>query len=129
MFLFFFSSRSRHTICALVTGVQTCALPICLAPAKSIARTALMTQPDRRVHLYLGVRDEDHVHDEGPLHVLVPRHGTLRVDTRLSEPAGDPGRPRGTRVEVLCPDRADPRGGHVTFAGAEKRVGGGRGCV
>src|SRR3546814_3018042 len=25
---FFFSSRRRHTICALVTGVQTCALPI-----------------------------------------------------------------------------------------------------
>src|SRR3546814_1671670 len=29
--LFFFSSRRRHTRCALVTGVQTCALPICLA--------------------------------------------------------------------------------------------------
>src|SRR3546814_7854859 len=28
MFCFFFSSRRRHTICALVTGVQTCALPI-----------------------------------------------------------------------------------------------------
>src|SRR3546814_5793549 len=27
--LFFFSSRRRHTSCALVTGVQTCALPIC----------------------------------------------------------------------------------------------------
>src|SRR3546814_2143498 len=26
--LFFFSSRRRHTICSLVTGVQTCALPI-----------------------------------------------------------------------------------------------------
>src|SRR3546814_12345454 len=26
--MFFFSSRRRHTICALVTGVQTCALPI-----------------------------------------------------------------------------------------------------
>src|SRR3546814_10190913 len=25
----FFSSRRRHTICALVTVVQTCALPIC----------------------------------------------------------------------------------------------------
>src|SRR3546814_178374 len=25
---FFFSSRWRHSICALVTGVQTCALPI-----------------------------------------------------------------------------------------------------
>src|SRR3546814_10083269 len=29
---FFFSSRRRHTRCALVTGVQTCALPI--SPAK-----------------------------------------------------------------------------------------------
>src|SRR3546814_6394575 len=28
-FSFFFSSRRRHTRCALVTGVQTCALPIC----------------------------------------------------------------------------------------------------
>src|SRR3546814_7928794 len=28
--LFFFSSRRRHTTCALVTGVQTCALPIWL---------------------------------------------------------------------------------------------------
>src|SRR3546814_2833922 len=27
--MFLFSSRSRHTSCALVTGVQTCALPIC----------------------------------------------------------------------------------------------------
>src|SRR3546814_2552312 len=28
IFDFFFSSRRRHTRCALVTGVQTCALPI-----------------------------------------------------------------------------------------------------
>src|SRR3546814_8050058 len=28
MSFFFFSSRRRHTRCALVTGVQTCALPI-----------------------------------------------------------------------------------------------------
>src|SRR3546814_2073151 len=27
--MFCFSSRRRHTRCALVTGVQTCALPIC----------------------------------------------------------------------------------------------------
>src|SRR3546814_1353657 len=32
IFVFFFlSSRRRHTRCALVTGVQTCALPICQA--------------------------------------------------------------------------------------------------
>src|SRR3546814_3227923 len=30
--IFFFSSRRRHTRCALVTGVQTCALPISAAP-------------------------------------------------------------------------------------------------
>src|SRR3546814_1937785 len=30
-FFFFFSSRRRHTRCALVTGVQTCALPIYLS--------------------------------------------------------------------------------------------------
>src|SRR3546814_2477966 len=36
--LFFFSSRRRHTRCALVTGVQTCALPI-----SGIARFAATT--------------------------------------------------------------------------------------
>src|SRR3546814_1173790 len=30
--IFFFSSRRRHTRCALVTGIQTCALPICRGP-------------------------------------------------------------------------------------------------
>src|SRR3546814_5122955 len=32
---FFFSSRRRHTRCALVTGVQTCALPILLRGSKA----------------------------------------------------------------------------------------------
>src|SRR3546814_3784489 len=32
---FFFSSRRRHTRCASVTGVQTCALPISPPPAPS----------------------------------------------------------------------------------------------
>src|SRR3546814_4254145 len=37
MFLeFFFSSRRRHTRCALVTGVQTCALPILLLPIGAV---------------------------------------------------------------------------------------------
>src|SRR3546814_5017080 len=33
LLFFFFSSRRRHTRCALVTGVQTCALPICTIAA------------------------------------------------------------------------------------------------
>src|SRR3546814_2657381 len=32
-YFFFFSSRRRHTRCALVTGVQTCALPILIPPS------------------------------------------------------------------------------------------------
>src|SRR3546814_7432510 len=38
---FFFSSRRRHTRCALVTGVQTCALPISDGPQGALAGVAL----------------------------------------------------------------------------------------
>src|SRR3546814_4368543 len=34
--ILFFASRRRHTRCALVTGVQTCALPICSRSASAI---------------------------------------------------------------------------------------------
>src|SRR3546814_3605860 len=43
IFLFFLSSRRRHTRCALVTGVQTCALPI------SIARDAALVFMGRSI--------------------------------------------------------------------------------
>src|SRR3546814_3059185 len=36
---FFFSSRRRHTRCALVTGVQTCALPIFIGVTGSNGKT------------------------------------------------------------------------------------------
>src|SRR3546814_14855972 len=39
--LFFFSSRRRHTRCALVTGVQTCALPISSRFADRVFRRGL----------------------------------------------------------------------------------------
>src|SRR3546814_3304885 len=52
VFLFvFFSSRRRHTRCALVTGVQTCALPIflrsraCRAPEIRGSSEALRQSP------------------------------------------------------------------------------------
>src|SRR3546814_5884714 len=37
----FFSSRRRHTRCALVTGVQTCALPIFLPGAPGSGKSTL----------------------------------------------------------------------------------------
>src|SRR3546814_17351276 len=53
--LFFFASRRRHTRCALVTGVQTCALPIwrgfgipaCAIPA--ISRSTNGSRPSEQV--------------------------------------------------------------------------------
>src|SRR3546814_8625500 len=45
--LFFFSSRRRHTRCALVTGVQTCALPISMP--------CLFGNKAERSHARLGV--------------------------------------------------------------------------
>src|SRR3546814_9061187 len=58
IFCFFFSSRRRHTRSALVTGVQTCALPILLG---------LLECLDHRLHL-LGDRQpvaslRDHADD------------------------------------------------------------------
>src|SRR3546814_3960845 len=40
IFAFFFSSRRRHTRCALVTGVQTCALPISKGKQRLIIKDA-----------------------------------------------------------------------------------------
>src|SRR3546814_98122 len=44
---FFFSSRRRHTRCALVTGVQTCALPICqdVAAIIGLVERPVVAQP------------------------------------------------------------------------------------
>src|SRR3546814_11580598 len=41
---FFFASRRRHTRCALVTGVQTCALPICWKVASGEISNAPMLE-------------------------------------------------------------------------------------
>src|SRR3546814_2144260 len=50
--LFFFSSRRRHTRCALVTGVQTCALPIFRSACAAIAKLG----PDYRVAVNVSPR-------------------------------------------------------------------------
>src|SRR3546814_2560469 len=49
MFFCFFSSRRRHTRCALVTGVQTCALPIYQLSLREITkRTGLSRNTIRK---------------------------------------------------------------------------------
>src|SRR3546814_3327498 len=41
--MFFFASRRRHTRCALVTGVQTCALPISPSVAELLEQWGVAT--------------------------------------------------------------------------------------
>src|SRR3546814_9835930 len=48
LFFFFFSSRRRHTRCALVTGVQTCALPISAAIDEDVVREIAGHDIERR---------------------------------------------------------------------------------
>src|SRR3546814_941882 len=54
---FFFSSRIRHTRCALVTGVQTCALPICFQMLIGIGLFVGMIATTGTVHVYDKVRN------------------------------------------------------------------------
>src|SRR3546814_17554814 len=49
LLVFFFSSRRRHTRCALVTGVQTCALPISNIQ-KTVARLIPWVSGSYRTH-------------------------------------------------------------------------------
>src|SRR3546814_11138842 len=54
---FFFSSRRRHTRCALVTGVQTCALPISEERLARALNVNITTIRDKR-RLLDGICDE-----------------------------------------------------------------------
>src|SRR3546814_8072619 len=57
LIVFFFSSRRRHTRCALVTGVQTCALPIFACSLSAIAAQAgaqTADYPNRAVRVVIG---------------------------------------------------------------------------
>src|SRR3546814_2952903 len=55
--LFFFSSRRRHSICALVTGVQTCALPIflCLSYAVQTMTAGSLSIINAMVPMFGGI--------------------------------------------------------------------------
>src|SRR3546814_4127303 len=48
---FFFSSRRRHTRCALVTGVQTCALPIYRVQIQYRTKPLVVTVGRQRINL------------------------------------------------------------------------------
>src|SRR3546814_7137276 len=91
--IFFFSSRRRHTRCALVTGVQTCALPIAVCVVHNETSTAVTSRIaevrkaiDAAKHPALfmvdtisGLASADYRHDEWRVAVTVtgPQKGLI----------------------------------------------------
>src|SRR3546814_3902386 len=73
---FFVSSRRRHTMCALVTGVQTCALPIYAARIYGDAREV----DERHRHRY-----EVNIHYKGRLEAAGLRFSGMSPDGLLPE--------------------------------------------
>src|SRR3546814_3062312 len=81
LFVLFFSSRRRHTRCALVTGVQTCALPIsaALAPGGWLVVEAFSKAQAGRPEM--GPDDPDRLYSLEELQAALP---TLQVVEALA---------------------------------------------
>src|SRR3546814_1396699 len=75
---FCFSSRRRHTRCALVTGVQTCALPIWVSTYGTGVETRTSMPDDRPVHGILRIAAEYE-----PGLIVLGTHGRSGLDHLL----------------------------------------------
>src|SRR3546814_2892349 len=90
--LFFFSSRRRHTRCALVTGVQTCALPIYQEWSQQNMLSAVrgsnvvVTNP---THIAIALQYEHGV-DDLPVVVAKGEDGIAALIRKTAEEAGVP---------------------------------------
>src|SRR3546814_13186435 len=115
---FFFSSRRRHTRCALVTGVQTCALPIS-SPRVGAGRPRRYSSRRGRARRTARVRGAPRPRARFgrrvPLHSAAP---VRRASRRRSAPRCRGGEGREARRRVLqalnwirCADHGDMRGG------------------
>src|SRR3546814_14861597 len=76
--MFCFSSRRRHTRCALVTGVQTCALPI--SSAFSVDESALVVPPMPTMR---GREAEEFIAQRTPWIGAPHYHCPLRTDRQI----------------------------------------------
>src|SRR3546814_5492489 len=88
IFIFIFSSRKQHTRCALVTGVQTCALPIC---EPTLGHDKWCTT--WRLHSTNGAPLP---HDECPMAVALKEQRPVTGEEAIAE------RPDGSRVRFAA---------------------------
>src|SRR3546814_7993850 len=110
VYLVFFSSRRRHTRCALVTGVQTCALPIYLNAAARAqylateeARRAIATDLIAQVANGYLLEREYEERAELASRTITTREESLRILRRRTD-----GRREGKKRVTTCSLRGRP---------------------
>src|SRR3546814_19111225 len=104
---FFFSSRRRHTRCALVTGVQTCALPIC-GGGRPALPTSVRRTAGRTARRFLRGSSRGDIRRRAPSQAgahLLPAPPTLR---HLERPGDRPSVVHGKSVSVRVALAARP---------------------
>src|SRR3546814_7362402 len=83
-YVFFFAIRRRHTRCALVTGVQTCALPISVG---TIQRQLLTLETQGGAHFFgepaLDIQDMIRLDDNGRGYVNILAADKLMASPKL----------------------------------------------
>src|SRR3546814_13401396 len=119
LFCFFFSSRRRHTRCALVTGVQTCALPIFTLATEhaDVLDTVAAEQAGGRVVTILPVGQDGLVDREAARAAIVPGTGLVAAmlvnnEIGVIQPVADlaPLRSEERRVGKACVSTCRSRG-------------------
>src|SRR3546814_9310405 len=108
--MFCFSSRRRHTICALVTGVQTCALPI-FSPAlqRPLNVTDFATPVQRIDASASGAGSQIVLSTDGPFETMAYQTGRdyiVEIVPRAAAPTRAVGAPQsgaGTVADPLEP--------------------------
>src|SRR3546814_5555029 len=106
---FFFSSRRQHTRCAFVTGVQTCALPICYRVQAQLPHQPSSTQTRSHRKASLRCSTESASSEVFEMNVLIIGSGgrehalawKVAQDPRVQKVFVAPGN-AGTAIEAKC---------------------------
>src|SRR3546814_5219104 len=122
-FVFLFSSRRRHTRCALLTGVQTCALPICYSDYDTVGGVSTYKasgewEPVDGVLLRGGFQRAIRAPSIGELFAPVEQGVTTSLGNNFDTGGGDPcdvrgvyrNGPNGAQVAALCVAQGDRKG-------------------
>src|SRR3546814_1316701 len=109
---FFFSSRRRHTRCALVTGVQTCALPISRMHLMHV-RADFVRAHAHKYPLNLSCQLSDHIENQfqvtGMTDTTSPANARLNPTTSSRREIAPP-RSEERRVGKECDSKCRSRG-------------------